>query len=151
MRVIDVMTTPVRTISSDTDGDEAFAIMQRHRIHHLVVTQGRAIVGVLSDRDLGSRKGAALRAGREVQELMTPAPVVAEPGMTIRSAANLLRGRSIGCLPVMDGAKLVGLITAADLLELVGRGGARNERAATTRASRRFQRRPVTNGRQASR
>ena len=41
---------------------------------------------------------------------------------TVREAANLLRGRSIGCLPVFDGDQLAGIVTTSDLLELIGRG-----------------------------
>jgi len=42
--------------------------------------------------------------------------------MTLRQAANLLRGRTIGCLPVVEGGELVGILTTTDLLELIGRG-----------------------------
>ena len=42
--------------------------------------------------------------------------VSAAPEMTIRKAANLLRGRSIGCLPVMDEGRLVGIITFQNLM-----------------------------------
>jgi len=42
--------------------------------------------------------------------------------MPIRKAANLMRGRSIGCLVVVDGARIVGIVTVSDLLELIGRG-----------------------------
>jgi CBS domain-containing protein len=45
--------------------------------------------------------------------------------MTIRQAANLLRGRTIGCLPVLEDGKLVGILTTTDLLELIGRASER--------------------------
>ncbi len=53
--------------------------------------------------------------------MVSPA-ITAAPGMTLRKAANLLRGRTIGCLPVMQDHELVGIVTTTDLLELVGRG-----------------------------
>ena len=53
---------------------------------------------------------------------MTSPAVTASPRMTLRQAANLLRGRTIGCLPVVEGGKLVGILTTTDLLELIGRG-----------------------------
>ena len=37
-------------------------------------------------------------------------------------AANLMRGRTIGCVPVVEGRRLVGIVTASDLLQLLGRG-----------------------------
>jgi acetoin utilization protein AcuB len=50
-------------------------------------------------------------------------PVVAgHPEMTLRQAANRLRGRSIGCLPVMEDDELVGILTTTDLLEILGKG-----------------------------
>ena len=48
--------------------------------------------------------------------------VTVEPTTTVRQAANLMRGRYLGCLPVVDGGKLVGMVTTSDLLELLGRG-----------------------------
>ncbi|CAN5899249.1 hypothetical protein BH11MYX2_BH11MYX2_11170 [soil metagenome] len=56
---------------------------------------------------------------------MTAHVVVAAPETTIKQAANLLRGRVIGCLPVVDGKTLVGIVTTTDLLELIGRGAER--------------------------
>jgi CBS-domain-containing membrane protein len=38
----------------------------------------------------------------------------------MKEAANLLRGRSIGCLPILEKRRLVGIVTTTDLLELVG-------------------------------
>ena len=43
----------------------------------------------------------------------------------VRQAANLLRGRTIGCLPVLEDGKLVGILTTTDLLEQIGRGSDR--------------------------
>jgi predicted transcriptional regulator len=45
--------------------------------------------------------------------------------MTVRQAATLMRGWSIGCLPVVDGQGLVGIVTVSDLLGLIARGEAR--------------------------
>jgi acetoin utilization protein AcuB len=53
---------------------------------------------------------------------MTAPVVTAKPDSTLREAAKLLRGRSIGCLPVIDGRKLVGIITLSDVLETIVRG-----------------------------
>ena len=45
-----------------------------------------------------------------------------EPTITVRQAANVMRGRSIGCLVVVESGHAVGIVTVSDLLELVGRG-----------------------------
>jgi CBS domain-containing protein len=122
MRVQDVMTRNVKTVSAATTADDAWTLMRTKRIHHLVVTEGRLIVGVISDRDLGGPHGSTVRDARLVSELMTENVVTIEPEVTVRKAANLLRGRSIGCLVVAHEGRVVGMITTADLLELVGRG-----------------------------
>jgi CBS domain-containing protein len=56
---------------------------------------------------------------------MTEKAVVATPETTVREAAILMRGHAVNCLPVLDGQKLAGVITALDLLELIGRGAER--------------------------
>ncbi len=120
MRLGEIMTASVKTVSSADSAEDAFQRMRLHRIHHLVVMDGKAVAGVVSDRDLGSAGGVAARRNRTVGDLMTRDVATGTPRMTERQAANLLRGRSIGCLPVMDGGKLVGIVTITDLLEIVG-------------------------------
>jgi len=128
MRVQDVMSNEVQTIQPSATAGDAWEYMQSKRIHHLVVTDRGAIVGVLSDRDEGGRAGRAVRAGRRVRDLMTRDVVTIDRTDTVRRAARVMRGRTIGCLPVTRGRKLVGIVTTADLLELLGRGGDRPSR-----------------------
>lgn len=125
MRVQEVMTKDVLTISPDTPAEHAWDLMQGHGIHHLVVTEGPRIVGVLSARDVGGRDGQSVRRNHTVGELMTDRVVTVNPGTTIRQAANQMRGRSIGCLVVATGNRPRGIVTVADLLTLIGRGAAR--------------------------
>jgi acetoin utilization protein AcuB len=103
--------------------------MRLKGIHHLVVTDGGRLVGVLSDRDTGGRQGTAVRKNRTVGDLMTPGVVTVEPTTTVRRAANMMRGRSIGCLVVVSGKRVAGIVTVADLLTLLGDGGERGVEA----------------------
>lgn len=123
MRVRDIMHTKVETIDQDQGAEAAYNLMRLNRIHHLVVTAGPEIVGVLSERDLGGKDREAMRKTLKVLNFMTPYAVKAKPGMTVRQAANLMRGWSIGCLPVVDREGLVGILTVSDLLDLVAKGG----------------------------
>jgi acetoin utilization protein AcuB len=132
MRVEDVMTRNVKTIAALTAADLAWNEMRRLGIHHLVVTTDTDIVGLLSERDVGGRRGAALREDHTVSDLMTENVVTVPPEMTVRRAANLMRGHSIGCLVVVDQQRVIGILTVADLLELIGRGADRRV-ASTTR------------------
>lgn len=122
MRLMEIMTTDVRTAAPQEDAEKAFQRMRTQRLRHLVVMDGRRVVGVLSERDLGGPRGAAVRRAKKVGELMSEQVVTASPTTTVRQAANLLRARTVGCLPVLDEGKLAGIVTLTDLLELLGRG-----------------------------
>lgn len=125
MRLQEIMETTVDTVRPDEAAERAWERMRQRRIHHLVVTQGPDIIGVVSERDLGGRNGGRLRQSSSVRDLMTSPVVTARPTTTVRQAANLMRGRSVGCLPVVDGKRLAGLVTVTDLLDLIGRGAER--------------------------
>jgi len=129
MRLSEVMTEGVQTVPPTMAAADAWELMRRRRIHHLVVKLGSEVVGVLSDRDAGSGVGVAVRAGRTVGDLMTSHLVTMTPTDTVRKAANLMRGRTIGCLPVTDRGRLVGIVTTSDLLQLVGQGIGRPPKA----------------------
>ena len=122
MRVQDVMTEGVKTLAPTAAAEDAWNVMRFNRIHHLVVTKGKRVVGVLSDRDAGGHRGASVRMNSTVADLMTAPAVTVEPTTTVRQAANVMRGRSIGCLVVVESGRVVGIVTVSDLLELVGRG-----------------------------
>ena len=125
MRVAEIMSKQVRTVGVADSAELAWDRMQMHRIHHLVVVRDREILGVITDRDLGSRHGKAVREGRSVRDLMTPAVTTITSEVTVREAANLMRGHRAGSLPVVDGGKLVGIVTVWDFLDLIGRGADR--------------------------
>ena len=134
MRVQDVMTKGVKTVAPTAIAEDAWNVMRLNRIHHLVVTKANRVVGVLSDRDAGGRLGAAVRENLTVGDLMTAPAVTVEPTTTVRQAANVMRGRSIGCLVVVESGRATGIVTVSDLLELVGRGIDRGAATATRRA-----------------
>jgi len=119
------MKKKVETVTSETSAEEAWNRMRMRRIHHLVVTQGSKVIGVLSDRDMGGLGDPGYQEGRSVGDLMTPSVVIARKDTTLREAANLLRGRTIGSLPVVENGKLVGIVTTTDLLTLIGKGSER--------------------------
>jgi CBS domain-containing protein len=133
MRVQDVMTEGIKTIAPTAAAEDAWNMMRFNRIHHLVVTKGRRVVGVLSDRDAGGRRGVSVRMNGVVADLMTAPAVTVEPTMTVRQAANTMRSRSIGCLVVVESGHAIGIVTVSDLLELVGRGLGRGAVTTTRR------------------
>jgi acetoin utilization protein AcuB len=130
MRVERRMKARVITIQRDESVDRAQTLMAVHAIRHLPVLDGRRLVGVISDRDVlgvmvqqrtgscGSQAGKSyfLPPGVPVAEAMTPDPVVVDRGTDIEAAARLLISRKIGCLPVVDRGRVVGIITETDIL-----------------------------------
>ena len=68
---------------------------------------------------------------------------------SIRTVANLMRGKTIGCVPVLDGTKLVGILTVSDLLEMLGRGIDRPAKPARRMATHRVPHRKNKSGRAA--
>lgn len=120
MRVREIMKKRVETISASEPVTTARERMASRRIRHLVVTAGHKVLGVISARDVDrpGRYGQVATVG----DAMSAPAVTATPETTLRQAANLLRGRTIGCLPVLEDGRLSGIVTTTDLLELLGKG-----------------------------
>jgi acetoin utilization protein AcuB len=116
VRLRDIMSTNVDFVAPDDAVELAAELMRRQQIHHVVVIDGTKVVGVVSARDLGRKRGSAEQLVREV---MSSPVAVAGPNATVRQAAKLLEGWSVGCLPVVSGGRLVGIVTVSDLLDLV--------------------------------
>jgi acetoin utilization protein AcuB len=122
MQLSEIMSTEVATISDTAGAEEAWQLLQERGFHHLVAVCEDRIVGVLSDRDLGGTRGAGMRSQKSVADMMSTNVVTARPGATVKEAAKQMRGKGIGCLPIVDNGTLVGIVTIADLLELLMQG-----------------------------
>lgn len=130
MRVSDVMRTDLLTVNLEESLYEAANLLSENPIRHLPVIDDQGDVqGVLSDRDLlntllGSSPDELLnRAANSwgqsrVREIMTKTPVTIEPDEPLSEAATLLLENKISCLPVVEGAHLVGIVTESDFVRL---------------------------------
>jgi acetoin utilization protein AcuB len=119
MLVRDLMTAPVLKVAPGQTASDALALMRDENVRHAVVVLGSAIVGVVSDRDLGGPQGGLTRLHHSVGDLMHEQPLVVSPGMRAEEAVHLVREHHIGCLPVIDEEdKLVGIVTRGDLLRI---------------------------------
>lgn len=122
MRVYDVMSKEVETVKPTVHASEAKTRMRQNGIHHLVVTRGSQVVGIVSDRDLGGLKLPRSLGDWTVEDVMTTPVVTVTTRTPVRRAASLMKGRSIGSLVVTSAnGKLAGIVTVADLLDLVAR------------------------------
>ncbi|HMD37378.1 MAG TPA: CBS domain-containing protein [Vicinamibacterales bacterium] len=122
MRIHEIMSEPVVTVVPDGSAEEAWQLMLTHGVRHLVVIDSGRVVGVLSDSDAGGRLGGAVRLGATVGELMNRHVMTIARDDSVRKAANLMRGRVIGCLPVVESGRLVGVVTTTDMLKVLGGG-----------------------------
>ncbi len=123
MLVRDIMRRPAIAVSSETTLEEAYRTMQRESIRHLPVQQGDRLVGIVTDRDLRLATSALSPAprspGSPVSEVMTRNPQTADPEDAVEDAARTMRRKKIGCLPVLEGGQLAGIITGLDLLDAI--------------------------------
>ncbi len=121
MLVREVMHVDPVTIEPDMSLEGAYAIMREKGIRHLPVMEGESLVGVVTDRDLRlatSRLAAQPFApDAEVRQVMSRSVQTAHPLDPIESAARVMRELKIGCLPVLDGSRLVGIVTGIDILD----------------------------------
>lgn len=117
MRLKEIMSSPVEVIDPKSTVGDARARMARARIHHLIIANGRDIVGIVSERDLDG-----LAPDASVDQVMSAPVITASAGTTVGDAAKMLRGHAIGCLPVVERGKPIGMVTVADLLTLLGKG-----------------------------
>ena len=122
MRVNEIMSTNLKTVSAATPADDAWELMRGECIHHLVVMDGTTMMGVFSARDAGGPNGAWLRVGHSVGELMSEDVVAAAAHTPVKKVANLMSGHTIGSVVVFDKGRPVGIVTTSDLLQLLGRG-----------------------------
>ena len=122
MRVYEVMSKDVETVKPAVHASEAKTRMRHRKIHHLVVTQGAQLQGIVSDRDLGGSKLPKTLGDWTVGDLMTSPVVTVTTRTPIRRAAALMKGRSIGSLVVTSpNGKVAGIVTVADLLDWIAR------------------------------
>jgi CBS domain-containing protein len=122
MRVYEVMSKAVETVNPAVHASEAKTRMKRTKIHHLVVTKGSALAGIISERDLGGPRLPKSLGDWTVEDLMTAPVVTVTTRTSVRRAAALMKGRSIGSLVVTSAnGKVAGIVTVADLLDVIAR------------------------------
>ncbi|MCC6524814.1 MAG: CBS domain-containing protein [Polyangiaceae bacterium] len=132
--VRDLMSREVKTLERNDSLSIADRVMQLERIRHMpVLDEDGLVVGVVSQRDLF--RGAlanALGYGKHAQEkildtllvkdVISSDLVTTRPDAPLAEAARVMVERKVGCLPVLDGDKLVGILTEGDFVALAAKG-----------------------------
>lgn len=132
MLVRELMSTTLFTIREDKRLQAVEEIMKWAHIRHVpVIDKSGRLVGILSHRDIVAAAVSTLAikisevervqhlAASEVRQMMHQPTATIGPTESVQRAAHLLRAHKIGCLPVIDDGRLVGIITEADLLRIV--------------------------------
>jgi CBS domain-containing protein len=107
------------TITPDATVADAARMMATHNIRHLpVLGAGGELLGIVSDRDVLAATGPGPGDGvdRRLSEIMSTAVHKTAAAANVRGVALALRRHRIGCLPVMDDGRLVGIVTDTDFV-----------------------------------
>ncbi len=127
MKVRDIMVKEVATLDINDELSLANDIMRLGRIRHLPVVDGGRLVGIVSERDLfrsslaqalgyGTKTTREIMKTLSIKDVMVPEVVTIAPDAEACDAVQLMLDKKIGCVPVVDKDRLVGLITETDIL-----------------------------------
>lgn len=129
MKVKEIMTKKVITLSLDDKVDKLFFLFNFENIRHVPVVSAKGeLLGIVSDRDLKKVLGMPRRqierpdgsrftlSTRKIRTIMRRQPYTIGPEANAADAAALMAKRKIGALPVVNKGKLVGIITSTDIL-----------------------------------
>ena len=126
--VRDLMSEPVFTLQPGDDLETLYDLMDAHHVRHVpVVDRDGDIVGLVTQRDLarsalGAQDALPLSTQQEilrrrrVLEIMATEVETVEPDQDLRTAAEILLENKIGCLPVVEGGHVVGILTESDFV-----------------------------------
>lgn len=129
MFVKDLMTRKVFTLRADQKALEAHEIMDWAHVRHVPVVDGEDhVLGLVNRQDLLraalARISSRANLGPDQQLALIPLDAIWErhvrtvsPEATVRDAARLMRAEKLSCLPVVEGGKLVGILTDHDMLK----------------------------------
>jgi CBS domain-containing protein len=124
-----MMGSPV-TLKPDDTLDLANDIISLGRIRHIPVVDDGKLIGIISERDLigaaasrifglKQRTKSTLLKSVLIKDIMRKRVVTVDPDTPITNAAHLMANKKIGCVPVLSGGALVGLVTTTDVLRYV--------------------------------
>ncbi|MFQ6020467.1 MAG: cyclic nucleotide-binding/CBS domain-containing protein [Candidatus Aenigmatarchaeota archaeon] len=119
MLVKDAMNRNVKITRADDTVKNAAKTMTSYRIGSLVVVSGAGkVIGIVTERNILNSVVATGRNSKEVkiEEIMTKDPITISPDKTLEDAAEIMTKNKIKKLPVIENGKLIGIITASDLI-----------------------------------
>lgn len=109
----------VHTVAPDASMLEALRLMAKHNVGALPVADGGRLLGIVSERDY-ARKGVLegrSSIGTAVREVMSVPVVTVQPRQSIRECMSLMTDGHLRHLPVVEGERLLGLLSIGDLVK----------------------------------
>lgn len=125
------MTRNPVTVAPEVTVEDAAKIMKQEKVHRLpVLDKNKKLIGVISEKDilralpspvssLSAYEMPYLLSKLTVKKLMTKDPVTISPNTIVEDAARLMADQDLSCLPVMDGDRLVGIVSKSDLFKMI--------------------------------
>jgi acetoin utilization protein AcuB len=121
MLIREIMHPNPIVVQPDTTLCAAYALMQEKGIRHLPVVLNNRLTGIITDRDLRLATSRLAEHPFEpdaaVKDVMNTRVQTTHPNDPVEQSTRLMRSLKIGCLPVLENSKLVGIVTSADLLD----------------------------------
>lgn len=129
MKVRKIMHAEVITIQADEPLIRAVELTSAEHIRHLPVLDGEKLVGILSTKDIRHASPSPLVEGSQgeyhavfhetpVSRIMRRCPITAGPDASLAQVVRLLVENKIGAVPIVEGAKLVGIVSELDVLKV---------------------------------
>lgn len=117
MKVRDIMSTSVVSLTPEDTVTKAASIMKEQDIGSIPVCQGNNVVGIITDRDITLRSVASgvNSSSQSVKEVMSPNPVLGSPDMSLDEASRIMSQQQIRRLPIVENQHLVGVVALGDL------------------------------------
>ena len=117
MKVKDIMTRHVASLSTEDNVEHAAELMREYNIGSIPICDGEKVIGIITDRDIVLRsvvdgENCKLQKARDI---MTSNPVCGTADMEVDEAARLMSERQIRRLPIVENGKLVGIVSLGDL------------------------------------
>ena len=125
MKIEEIMVKNIITLQRDISAYDAVKIMNKNKIGCLLVVNNDKIVGILTERDMLERVLEKCKNPKEtkVSEIMTGNVMVGKPDMELAEAAKLLFEKKLKKLPIVEGNRLVGLVTLTDIARAANHNG----------------------------
>jgi acetoin utilization protein AcuB len=129
-----IMTRKVFKVKMDDTIGTIREIFENVKFHHLLVMEGKKIIGIISDRDvlkaispflgtLSEHNYDLATLNRKAHQIMAHKPVTVYKDMSIKMAANILLNNNISCLPVVSPeGDIEGIVTWKDILRYYIKG-----------------------------